>query len=72
MCINVEKYLGVVSFCDDVRSDIPIANVTFHFSENNTANSTEKTVSTCGSNNIVVKNGNEDNKKFTQEEWVGM
>ena len=59
---------AVVSFYDDVRSDTPIANATVHFSDNNTANSTEKTVSTGSSNNAVVKNDNDDNKKFTQED----
>ena len=59
---------AVVSFYDDVRSDNPIVNATVHFSDNKTANSTEKTVSTGSSNNAVVKNDNDDNKKFTQED----
>ena len=56
---------AVVSFYNDVRSDNPIVNATVRFSQNNTANSTDTTVSTS---NNVVKNDNDDNKKFSQED----
>ena len=58
---------AVVSFYDDVRSDTPIANATVHLSNNNTTNSTNKTVST-GSSSDAVKNDNDNNRKFTQED----